>query len=373
MLSRVSARAYSTAPVKLVSRDATGNLSTLSVKVNNSGSKAGKAGVAHLLAKFAFLNTEVKSALRFTRESELLGGDFSANITRDAIVLNTKFLKQDLPYYVEALGNVLAKPSFRPHEFSETVIPAARHEQAHAYENNLFVALEHLHELSFRRGLGQPLYYDSAAPVTLDEVKEFASKAYTSGNVSVFASGVNENDLSGFLAESAFSALPTAASEAVPVKLFSGHESRVRKAGDSVAAIAVPIAKADFAKYEILSAALGTSVLPGAVAPLASIPGADSRLYKYEDAGLFVVSVTGSDAAQVGQGIKAAKKTVDGLKASSLKDAVKAAELSVALQESFEYPHNIKISAEAAKDAKLGGFNYVALGNTDALPYADEL
>lgn len=373
MLSRVSARAYSTAPVKLVSRDTPGNLSTLSVKVNNSGSKAGKAGVAHLLAKFAFLNTEVKSALRFTRESELLGGDFTSYITRDAIVLNTKFLKQDLPYYVEALGNVLAKPSFRPHEFTETVLPAAKAEHAHAYADNQFVALEHLHELSFRRGLGQPLYFDSAAPISLDEVKQFASQAYTAGNVSVFASGVNENDLSGFLSETAFSSLPSGAAKAAPVKTYTGHEARFRKAGASTAAIAVPVAKGDFAKYEVLSAALGTSILPGANAPLTVIPGADSRLYKYEDAGLFVVSVTGTDGAQVGQGIKDAKKAVDGLKASSLKDAVKAAELSVALQESFEYPHNTTITADSAKDAKLGGFNYVAVGNTDVLPYADEL
>lgn len=372
MLSRVSARAYSSAPVKLVARDASGSLSSISLVVNNSGSKAGKSGVAHLLSKFAFLNTETKSALRFTRESELLGGQFSSHVTRDAIVLNAKFLKQDLPYYVEALANTIAKPQFRPHEFTEVVVPVAKAEAASAAASNAFVGLEALHALSFRKGLGNPLYYNPASSVSYEDVTEFAAHAYTAGNVSLVASGVNEADLAGFVAESAFSDLSASAASAVPVKSFTGKETRITAAGESYAAIAVPVAKADFAKYEVLSAAVGTSVLPGVDSPLAKIPGADSKLYQYQDAGLFVVSVSG-DAASVAQGIKNAKKAVEAVSASSLSASLKAAELSVALQESFEFPREIKITADSAKGVKLGEFNYVAVGNTDVLPYADEL
>lgn len=373
MLSRVSARAYSTAPVKLVSRDASGNLSTLSVKVANAGSKTGKAGVAHLLSKFGFLNTETKSALRFTRESELLGGRFSTYVTRDAIVLLTQFLKQDLPYYVDELANTLAKPLYRPYEFAETVLPTAKAEAAAANADNHFVALEALHELSFRRGYGNSLYYHDSNKVTFDDVVDYSTAVYTKDNVSLFASGVNEQDLAGFVAESAFADLPAGAVGAEPVKTHTGKETRVAKTGASVAAIGVPVAKADFAKYEVLAAAAGTSVLEGAASPLAQIPGADSKLYKYEDAGLFVVSVTGSDAALVGEGIKNAKQIVQKISAADLKAATKAAELSVALQESFVFPHSITISADSGKDAKLGEFNYVAVGNTDVLPFADEL
>lgn len=373
MLSRVSARAYSTAPVKLVARDSAGSLSTISVVVNNAGSKTGKSGVAHLLSKFAFLNTETKSALRFTRESELLGGQLSSHVTRDAVVLSAKFLKENLPYYVEALGNTVAKPLFRPHEFSELVAPVAAAEAAAANASNTFVAVEELHALSFRKGLGNALYYNPATKVSLDDVTDFAAGAYTAGNVSIIASGVDATDLASFVSESAFSALPAGASADVAVKTFTGKESRVTRAGESVAAIAVPVAKADFAKYEVLSAAVGTSVLSGADAPLAKIPGADSKLYQYQDAGLFVVSVAGANAAAVAEGIKAAKKAVDAVSASDLAGSVKAAELAVALQESFEFPRNIAISADSAKGVKLGAFNYVAVGNTDVLPYADEL
>ncbi|GEQ67409.1 hypothetical protein JCM33374_g1074 [Metschnikowia sp. JCM 33374] len=373
MLSRVSARAYSTAPVKLVSRDAAGSLSTLSAVVSNAGSKSGKAGVAHLLSKYGFLNTETKSALRFTRESELLGGSFSSYVTRDAVILSAQFLKQDLPYYVDAFASVLAKPAFRPHEFVETVLPVARAESAAAHADNAFVALEALHALSFRKGLGQPLYYTDAQKVTLDDVTAFAAEAYTAGNVQLVASGVNQDDLAGFVAESAFSELAPGASKAPAVKTYTGVESRITASGPSYAAIAVPVATKDFAKYEVLSAAAGTSVLPGVASPLSKIPGADSKLYKYQDAGLFVVSVQGADGAVVAEGIKAAKKAVSSISAADLTNATKTAQLSVALQESFEFPHDNAVSADSGKGAKLGAFNYVAVGNTDVLPYADEL
>lgn len=375
MLSRVAARSYSTAaPVKLISREAPGNLSTVSVVVNNAGSKVGKSGIAHVLSKYNFLNNEAKSALRFTRESELLGGTFSTNVTRDAIILNTSFLRQDLPYYVEALGNVIANTSYRPHELPEIVLPVAKAEYEAAFKSNSFNAVENLHQISFRRGLGQPLYYDGTTPVSVEEVKQFASQVYTSGNVSIIASGVIQEDLAKFVGESAFSQLPSGTTAAPATELFEGKEARIRAAGESVAVIGVPVKKADFAKYETLAAYLGTSVLPGAASPLSKIAGADSKLYKYQDAGLFVVSVSNADAGVVASGIKAAKKLLENVTSSQLSGAVKSAQLSTALQYSFEFPHDVTVDASVAKAGfKLGAFNYVAVGNTDALPYINEL
>lgn len=372
MLSRVCSRAYSTGAgaVKVNAREAAGNLSALTVVVDNAGSKAGKSGVSHLLSRFNFLNTEPKSALRFTRESELLGGIVSSNVTRDAIVLKTQFLKQDLPYYVEALGNVLTKTSFRPHELPEQVLPVALAETEAAHSSNEFTAVEELHQLSFRNGLGQPLYYDGTTKITVDEIKEFASQVYTASNVSVYASGVNADDLNQFISESAFSELPSGASSTPAVKSFNNKESRIRAAGESVAIIGVPVKPADFGKYELLSAAVGSSVLAGAPSPLAKIAGATSQLYKYKDAGLFVVSVKGSDASAVAAGIKEAKSIVESV--SDVKGAAKTAELAVALQTSFDNPLDIKISGSASP-AKISNYNYVAVGNVDVLPYIDEL
>lgn len=371
MLSRVPARSLSTATqaIKIAARDAPGSLTSLSVVVNNAGSKTGKSGVSHLLSKFNFLNTGSKSALRFTRESELLGGVFSTSVTRDAIVLNTQFLKQDLPYYVEALGSVLTNTSFRPHEFVEVVLPAAKAEYEAAHASNAFTALEALHELSFRKGLGNPLYYDGTTKVTVEDVEQYAAEVYKQANVAIYASGANSEDLNKFVGESSFAYLASGSTPAASVELFKGKESRFRAAGHSGAFIGVPVKAAEFGKYETLSAAVGSSLLPGAASPLANIPGASSFLYKYQDAGLFVVSVTGA-AADVALGIKQAKKALDSVSATDLSNATKAAELTVALQSTFEAPLDFKVSAA---DAKVGEFNYVAIGDVDVLPYASDL
>lgn len=379
MLSR-SVRSFSSssvASIKVAARDAPNSaLSSVSVVVNNAGSKAGKSGVAHLLSKYNFLNTEAKLALRFTRESELLGGVFTSSVTRDAIVLNTTFLKQDLPYYVEALGNVLTKTSFRPFELGETVLPVAVAEAKVASADAKFVALEKLHEISFRKGYGQPLYY-SGEQISVDEIKQFADETYTASNISVFASGVNEQDLTSFIAESPLSGLKEGTSSAAAVSSFAGKEARTRQAGESVAVIGVPVKVADFAKFEILSTAIGSSFLPESVAtPLSKLPGtASSKLIKYQDAGLFVISVSDADASVVAGSIKAAKAIVDSVTAKDLAGSVKSAQLSVALQSTFSSPVDVKVEASPKADFKLKAteFNYVAVGNVDVLPYADEL
>jgi ubiquinol-cytochrome c reductase core subunit 2 len=53
-------------------------------------------------------NTYKRSALRITRESELLGGQLIAYHTRESLVVEAKFLRDDLPYFTELLGEVIS-------------------------------------------------------------------------------------------------------------------------------------------------------------------------------------------------------------------------------------------------------------------------
>ena len=57
-------------------------------------------------------STEKRSSLRITRESELLGGQLMAYHTREHVVVGAKFLKEDLPYFVELLSEVLYQTKF---------------------------------------------------------------------------------------------------------------------------------------------------------------------------------------------------------------------------------------------------------------------
>ncbi|CCG21934.1 Qcr2 ubiquinol-cytochrome-c reductase [Candida orthopsilosis Co 90-125] len=372
MLSRTAVRAYSSVPngIKISTKESVNGLTKLHVVVTNAGAKDGKFGTSHLLSKFAFLNNGAKSALRFTRESELLGGHFKGHVKRDALVLKTKFLKQDLPYYVEALGNVLSNTQFTPHEFEEVVLPSALAEARAAHSNSHFTGLEKLHEITFRRGLGAPLYYHESTPIQVEELAQYAQDNFTGENIQIVAQGADEADLTKFVEESAFCYLPKGSkAQAAPTEFHKNAEARIPATGKSTALIGFPIKPADFGKYEVLSAAIGTSTLPTSVAPLFKIPGATSHLYKYNDAGLFVISVSGK-ASDVAQGIRQAKKVAESVTSSDLNKAVKSAELSIALQSKVAHPLEFK---PTAADAPVKDFNYVAVGDLDVLPFASEL
>jgi ubiquinol-cytochrome c reductase core subunit 2 len=50
--------------------------------------------------------------LRITREAELLGGQIESYHTREAIVIQAKCFKEDLPYFAELLGEVTSKTKY---------------------------------------------------------------------------------------------------------------------------------------------------------------------------------------------------------------------------------------------------------------------
>lgn len=50
--------------------------------------------------------TERRSPLRIQRESELLGSELQAYHSRENLVIGAKFLRDDLPYFVELLAEV---------------------------------------------------------------------------------------------------------------------------------------------------------------------------------------------------------------------------------------------------------------------------
>ncbi len=53
-----------------------------------------------------------RSALRITRESELLGSQLTAYHTREALVIEANFLRSDLPYFAELLGEVITQTKY---------------------------------------------------------------------------------------------------------------------------------------------------------------------------------------------------------------------------------------------------------------------
>ncbi|EDO19255.1 hypothetical protein Kpol_1050p115 [Vanderwaltozyma polyspora DSM 70294] len=341
------------------------NVSKLFIKVYAGSRYATKDGVSHLLSRFNFHNTNDKSALRFVRESELLGGKFKSTVDREYITLSATFLKEDLPYYVNALGSVLYKTSFRPHELPESVIPVAKHDLAVAETSPIKKAEDLLYNITFRSGLGNPVLYDNVENVSLEDIKSFADKVYTKENIKIVGKGINEADLKKFVNDSLLNSLPTGSSlvsKAEP-KTFV-EQARFRKEGESVAAIAIPVKKESFAEYEVLSRYL-TSDLSNLSTFIDS-----AKLDKYSDIGLFSLYVKGSDAELVSQNIK---KVVSELKKDT--DISVAKELT-SLQLTLENEQNaepVELKLDSVKSFKLPKFSYVAVGDVSKLPYLDQL
>lgn len=364
MLSRRLAQASRGYATKISATDSTGKISSLTVKISAGSRYASKDGLSHLLSRFNFQNTRQRSALRLTRESELLGGEFNSTFDRENIYLNANFLKEALPYYVNALADVLYKTSFRPHELPEIVAPVAKYDLSKALANPIYEANELLHSISFRNGLGKPLFYDGVEKVTLDDIKAFADKAYVKQNIEIIAKGVNQGDLARFVQDSNFNQLPEGSSltESTAPKFYEGVESRFRSAGASVVGIAIPVKPTDFATYEVLATYLSE------VSEFADLV-TESTLNKYNQAGLFTLFVKGSPV-EISSSIKsiaaALKKGLD------ISSAAPLTQTQIALSnEGAVIPTELDVSK--VKNFKLGKFNFVALGDVSQLPYADEL
>lgn len=100
------------AGVKFASRDIPGPTTHLAVVAKAGTRYEPLPGFSEGLDKFAFKNTNKRSALRITRESELLGSEFSSYHSRENLVLSAKFLRDDLPYFAELLGEVISQTRF---------------------------------------------------------------------------------------------------------------------------------------------------------------------------------------------------------------------------------------------------------------------
>ncbi|CCE63860.1 hypothetical protein TPHA_0G00220 [Tetrapisispora phaffii CBS 4417] len=334
-------------------------LSLLSVKVRAGSRFASKDGVSHLLSRFNFQNTNNKSALRLVRESELLGGRFESTVDREFITLKAAFLKADLPYYLEAIGNVLYKTSFKPHELVETVLPAAHHDLTLNNIHPINKAEDSLYNLTFRSGLGNPVYFDGVEKISLDELKDFANKVYTKENIIIEAEGIEENDLKKFVTESVINSLPAGSQlKAENQSIHTGQTSRLRHVGESVAAIAIPLKLDELPTFQVLKNYLSTDV-SGLSDLITTI-----KLDAYSDVALFSLYVKGHDTIKVGSDIK---KIISELKKGiNISSAKSFTELQASLQ-------SATVDVSKVKDFKLTNFNYSAVGDVTKLPYYNEL
>ncbi|KAI5787117.1 Metalloenzyme, LuxS/M16 peptidase-like protein [Geopyxis carbonaria] len=353
--------------VKVSSRDDGSPTTSLAFVVRGGSRYQTAPGLAHGLASFAFKNTTKRSALRLQREVELLGGSFTSTLSRENIVLRAKFLREDLPYFVEALGDVLTKTKYIPYEFNEEVAPIMAHELDSFVHNPIALAHESAHNTAFHTGLGAHRLAISnkyvsnlsvsawsgtgpnagTASLTADHINNltipaYAKQVYQKGNVAVVASGANQAELekwtSEFLAD-----LPAGSGlTSAPTKYFGGENRTYNATGDALV-IAFPGTSGPpkfKAEFSVLSYILGgqastkwnpgTSVLSQAVADLPGV-SAVTHHATYSDAGLLSITITGpqSSLTKAAQSVVKGVNSLANVKAEDVKKAIAQAKFEV--------------------------------------------
>ncbi|ODV83603.1 hypothetical protein CANARDRAFT_214303 [[Candida] arabinofermentans NRRL YB-2248] len=358
-------RSFSTSipkSIKIVSKEGTSNeISTLKIKVKNAGSKTGSNGLSHLLSSSNFLSTSNKSGLRLKRESELLGGSYNSILTRDDIILESSFLKENLPFFINSLSDVLSKPSFKKHEFNEITKPYVLNYYETLKNDSKFNALEELHSISFRKGLGNSLYYSGLKSISIDDISSFAKSIYIQSNIEIETTNIIESDLNNFIKNSSLNELPIESSiKLTEQKSYNGLESRIPKSGLTTVLFGKPIENKDFKTYSLLSSFLKTKFESefGIII--------DTKVLKYDSKSLFYFSTTGSNIEKLNSIIKSALNESKKVKNLTSFDKLSQFELS-------ESGLSDLISIKGEDKVDLSKYNFVVVGDVDSVLYSDEL
>ncbi|RKP13005.1 Metalloenzyme, LuxS/M16 peptidase-like protein [Piptocephalis cylindrospora] len=363
-------------------------------------------GVSHFLKAFAFKNTTKRTGFRLTREAELQGATLSAELGREFLCYTARFLRDDLPYFVESLSESILHPRFAHHELAAVQrLVAAETAQAMASPEALLTDI--LHRAAYRSGLGNSLYAHQS--LNEEQVKNYLGSRSSAG-ISVVANGADHATLSSLVQE-AFNASSISGSASPPSSIFHGGEERSFLPGANHFAIAwdVQNSRAPATILEKLLGSSGPRVRWGeGVSPLASLSTrlADTTVtalqFTYTDAALLTLATSGPRAAEAAKSAVAElRKVAEGsITSESLSRAIKTAKMDFVSGRELGPDRALSIASDAGLGVKRVGFADIhsaldsvtaqqvqdlaksllkakpataAVGNLNALPYANDL
>lgn len=184
--------------------------------------------------------------------------------SRENLVIGAKFLREDLPYFTELLGEVISKTkytcislnyglsrymliAFSAHELDEDVLRVIKLSQKALLANTAALAINSAYAVAFHRGLGVPLHFTSSTPITkyLDEkiLDGFSRIAYCRSNIAVVANGASHTDLSKWMNEffsETSRGLPEVPQLYSPPTQYYGGEERISHDSGNNMVIAFP-------------------------------------------------------------------------------------------------------------------------------------
>jgi len=256
----------------------------------------------------------------------------SSSSSRETVSVSTQCLREDIPYFLEALSDVALRTNYTGHqnsipnhlicvdyEFHDDILPLAQLDYDALQTSTASLALGAIHASAFHRGLGTHLLASPTIPLHAHDVQEYAKVAYTKANLVLVASGANAEELTPQIQEF-WKDLPAGTPLNTPPAKFSGGETRIsHSSSQNIYAISFPGSSLygpnSSAEHIILSHFLGGfprikwATGHSAFAKIAEGISKNTNLLAtniaYSDAGLFTIVAVGgpisvSQAASAG-------------------------------------------------------------------------
>lgn len=247
----------------------------------------------------------------------------------------------DREFFVDVLSSFFTSSKFTPWELKENVTPTVAAETQAATSDAAIRAVELAHALAFRNGLGASIYAPTHPSVSIDDIKSFASQAFSKDSIAVLGTGISQETLEKLVGKS-LGSLGNSSSVSTSVTKIHGGETRqgLHDAPQTVF-LGFGTPGAPSAELAVLSAYLSPSPSvkwSKGTSPLSSIIPegitANTLLLPYSDATLFGLLFQGESAEGVKEAVTASVKTLKdaatSIKPEDLKKAIAKAKFAAA-------------------------------------------
>lgn len=300
---------------------------TLAYGAGSRHEKPGALGVSHMLRSMAFQNTQERSAIRISRESELKGTKLSATTSREITGYSASCLADEIPTALSYLADAMRSAKNEAHELNDQR-PRLALENASAANNPLSNIFEDLHSISFHRGLGNSVFAPQyrVSSISKSELDDFVADRFLSSARCLVAQGVDHEQAVEFAKNSFGSLVASSPSTESAPKYTGGNSKHTATAGDQTYGVigfnAVKASDAAAPAVRVLEAIVdGTpSVKYGAsLSPVFASADAEGEAFSalYSDAGILGVVVQ-SEASEFGSTLKAVASQLQSLAGGSL-------------------------------------------------------
>ena len=207
--------------------------------------------------------------------------------------------------FLPLMASVLSSTQYYPHEYNELVLPLLQTEMMAVNSSPVTQAIEALHQVAFRKGLGNSLYAVPSNPISVPEVRAFAQYAFAKSNMTLISNGVSEDQIRSALGSggSELGELPFDDESAS----YYGGEARIRALPGQRPTMVIGLGEAwePSAACRVLAQLLGgsPSVKWGEGTGMLQTLGLDegvtveTRLFGYSDASLLTIILTADDSA----------------------------------------------------------------------------